>query len=83
MALPELNADGYLPPGIHTASLEEVLARFGEGSPTRQRHGELLRAVVRAALEYETIKRILVWGSFVTAKPDPNDLDYTAVVSVN
>jgi hypothetical protein len=24
-----------------------------------------------------------VWGSFVTAKVDPNDLDYSVIVSVN
>src|SRR5438552_462177 len=27
--IPELNEAGYLPPGIHPATLEEVAARFG------------------------------------------------------
>ncbi len=34
------------------------------------------------AKAYPTIKRILVWGSFATAKPEPNDLDYSIIVSV-
>jgi hypothetical protein len=38
---------------------------------------------VEAALLYSTIKRVLVWGSLVTAKAEPNDLDYSLVVSVD
>jgi hypothetical protein len=60
-----------------------VRARFGAGSATRQRQGELLRQVVEAAKEYPSIKRVLVWGSFVTAKAEPNDLDYSLIVSVD
>ena len=81
MPIPELNSNGYLPPGIHEASLRETLTRFGVGSPARQQKGELRRLVVEAAQAYPTIKRVLVWGSFVTAKLEPNDLDYSLVVS--
>ncbi|MBC7805344.1 MAG: hypothetical protein H7145_04265 [Akkermansiaceae bacterium] len=38
--------------------------------------------IVDAAREYPTIKRVLVWGSFVTDKLEPNDLDYSLIVSV-
>jgi len=81
MALPDLTTDGWLPPGLHAAPMAEVKARFGGGA-ARQRHLELLRQVVTAARSYETIKRVLLWGSFVSAKPEPNDLDYSLVVSV-
>ena len=81
MPIPELVTEGYLPPGIHEASLRETLARFGVGSAAREQKGNLLRLVVEAAQAYPTIKRILVWGSFVTTKPSPNDLDYSLVVS--
>ena len=81
MLIPEFTLDGVLPLGIHSATLGEVLGRFG-GSETRETQGQLLRLVVEAALHYPTIKRILVWGSFVTAKPEPDDLDYSVVVSV-
>ncbi len=80
MTLPELNADGYLEPGIYLASLEEVLRRFGSGSPARERQGNLLRLIVERARNYPTIKRVLIWGSFVSAKLEPGDLDYSIVV---
>ena len=83
MPIPELNSDGYLPPGIHAATLRETLARFGVGAASRRQKSELLRLAVEAAQMYPTIKRVLVWGSFVTAKPEPNDLDYSIVVSVD
>jgi len=72
----------HLPSGIHAAPLAEVLARFGIGSEARERQAELLRLAVEAAAIYPAIKRILVWGSFVTTKPDPADPDYSMVVSV-
>lgn len=81
MPLPEFGKEGYLPEGIHAATLAEVGERFGSGSEGRERQAELLRLVVEAAKAYPTIKRILVWGSFVTSKPEPNDLDYSVIVS--
>jgi hypothetical protein len=41
--IPELNELGYLPPGVHAASLDEVIARFGVGTEQRQAQGESLR----------------------------------------
>lgn len=82
MALPELNEQGRLPVGLHAASGAEVIARFGLGSPARQRQAELLQLILQAAGAYETIKRVLVWGSFVSGKAEPQDLDYSLVVSV-
>jgi hypothetical protein len=79
--LPDFDSEAYLPPGIHAVPLAEVLRRLGVSSEARQRQGELLRQVVEAAKAYPTIKRVLVWGSFVTAKPEPGDLDYSIVVS--
>lgn len=82
MSLPELDDEGYLPPGLHAAPLGVALTRFGGNAEARQRQAELLRQVVTAATAYSEIKRVLVWGSFVTAKPEPGDLDYSIVVSV-
>lgn len=80
MRLPELNADGYLESGIYLSSLDEVLERFGTGTPARERQGNLLLLIVESARKYSTIKRVLLWGSFVSAKPEPGDLDYSIVV---
>ena len=35
MALPAFNEEGDLPPGVHGATLSEVLERFGQGSVQR------------------------------------------------
>jgi len=80
--LPDLDSDGLLPPGIHAAAFAEIRARLGVGSEARERQTELLRLIVEAAKAYPTIKRVLVWGSFASSKPEPNDLDYSVVVSV-
>lgn len=81
--LPELDAEGNLPPGIHAALLAEVVERFGAGGDARAGFGRLLTDVVNAAKQYPTIKRVLVWGSFVTTKAEPRDLDYSVVVSAD
>ena len=82
MIIPPLTGEGCLPPGIHSTSLNAILTRFSSGSARREGLGTLLHEVVQAAGFYPTIKRILVWGSFVTDKPEPNDLDYSLVVGV-
>ncbi|MBC8136067.1 MAG: hypothetical protein H8F28_09300 [Fibrella sp.] len=80
--IPVLTDTGFLPPGIYNATLPECLDRFGVGSEKREGLGRLLSEVVSAAREYPTIKRMLVWGSFVSDKLEPNDLDYSFVCSV-
>jgi len=83
MTLTALQTSGYLPPGIHLAALAEVCERFATGSNSRRKWGAVLRSVVAAATAYPTMKRVLVWGSFVSNKPEPADLDYSVVVSVD
>jgi hypothetical protein len=83
MPLPDLDADGFLPTGIHAGTLAEVGDRYGQGSPLRRREFDLLRRVVEAALEYPTIKRVFIWGSFVTARREPQDLDYSLIVALD
>jgi hypothetical protein len=82
MPLPEHTINGNLPPGIHCATLREVIARYGHSSLRRGEQANLLQSITEAALDYPTMKRVLVWGSFVTAKMEPNDLDYSLVVSI-
>ena len=50
-------------------------------SEARGKQVALLRQVVEAAKAYPTIKRVLVWGSFVTAKLELGDLDFSIVIS--
>jgi len=41
--VPPFQSGGYLPPGIHRASLDEIEARFGQGSELRKVQMESLR----------------------------------------
>ena len=82
MPIPESRERGTLPPGLHAASLREAVARFGSATEQRRRLAGLLAEVVAAARPYPTIKRVLVWGSFVTDAEAPRDLDYSIVLSV-
>jgi hypothetical protein len=74
MPISAFQADGYLPEGLHEASEDEVIARFGQSTPHRVylmerlcRWLELARAV--------GARRLFVDGSFVTEKAEPGDVD--------
>jgi hypothetical protein len=75
MALPACNDEGDLPPGVHRATLPEVLERFGQGSVQRRAVADRLRRVYELVISTEKLARFVVFGSFVTAKDNPNDVD--------
>jgi uncharacterized protein DUF6932 len=73
--IPGFRPDGYLSPGVHVATEEEVTRRFGRTSGRRRL---LLMARVSEWLTLSRAvgaERLLLDGSFVTAKPDPRDVD--------
>jgi len=72
--IPPFNDDGYLPPGIHRATIEEVAERFGAGSEVRRAQLEGLREAVELARR-AGVRRFVINGSFVTEKIEPNDVD--------
>ena len=72
--IPEFNDDGYLPPGVHAATLDEIAVRFGQENELRQAQMESLRWLVDVA-KRAGIQRIIVNGSFVTEAFEPNDVD--------
>lgn len=78
--LPAFNSDGNLPEGIHRATESEVLARFNTTTARRQWLGERLRSLLALAKSTGKLGRVFLWGSFVTAKPSPNDLDVLLVM---
>lgn len=77
--IPPCNEDGYLPPGIHPATLEEIAARFGHESELRQVQMQSLRWLVDLAWR-AGVRRIVVNGSFVTDKLEPNDVDCVLLI---
>lgn len=75
MALPAFNEKGDLPPGVYRATLSEVLERFGQGSVHRRAVADRLKRVYELVTSTGQLARFVVFGSFVTAKDDPNDVD--------
>jgi hypothetical protein len=75
MALPPFTEEGDLPVGVHPATLSDVLERFGVGSPQRRTVASRLERIVHLARSTGHLARLIVFGSFVTDEPDPNDVD--------
>lgn len=75
MPLPLLTASGDLPVGVHPAPLSEVVDRFGTKSGQRKAVALRLQRIYSVARATTHLARFIVFGSFVTAKPDPNDVD--------
>jgi hypothetical protein len=80
MSLPESTASGELPPGVHQASLPETLERFGVGHPLRIAVGDRLQRIYQLAAATGHLARFVVFGSFVTDKSEPNDVDVLVVM---
>lgn len=72
--IPAFDDQGYLPPGIYPATLEEVDARFGQSSEVRQAQAESLRWLLDLARQAGA-ERVIINGSFVTDILEPNDVD--------
>ena len=77
--IPPYNDDGYLPAGIHLAKLEEISARFGQGSDLRHAQMESVKWLVDLARRAGAT-RIVLNGSFVTDKFEPNDVDCVLLI---
>ena len=80
MPLPDFNSQGDLPPGVYQATVDEVLARFGGGTPQRQAVTARLLHVCELANATGIMDRLVLFGSYITAKPDPNDIDILLVM---
>jgi hypothetical protein len=79
--IPEFNVDGNLPEGIYSVGEAEFLDRFATSSPRRKWLGERVKEILTLAKSTGKAERIFVWGSFVTAKESPNDVDIPIVMS--
>jgi hypothetical protein len=72
--IPDFRDDGYLPEGLYRATEAEVTFRFGSTSRQRRRLVLRLRRWISLARQIGAT-RLLIDGSFVTAKTEPNDID--------
>jgi predicted nucleotidyltransferase len=72
--IPPFDEHGYLPPGIHPATLDQIAERFGQESEIRRVQMESLRWLIDLARR-AGVARIVINGSFVTDAYEPNDVD--------
>ena len=77
--IPPFDEHGYLPRGIHPATLDEVAARFGSESEVRRVQMESLRWLVELARR-AGVARLVINGSFVTDVLEPNDVDCVLLI---
>ena len=71
--IPDLDMQGYLPPGEHFATWEELSRRFGGNLVRKQLLEGLLRAI--PLFRQAGCQRLWLDGSFVTTKEMPDDID--------
>jgi hypothetical protein len=65
--LPEFNSEGDLPSGVNVVAWQDFHSRFGLATPRR-------------VWLLGRLRRVFVWGSFVTTKPAPRDLDVLPIM---
>ena len=79
--LPSFNSHGELPEGVHEATLDEVIAQFGSGTPQRQAVTARLLHLYNLVKATNHLERFIIFGSYVTNKPAPNDIDIFLVMA--
>lgn len=83
MPLPAFDNRGDLPVGVHQATVTEVVDHFGSGTPQRELVTNRLVHIYALAQWTGKLLRFVIFGSYVTAKPEPNDVDIILVMADN
>ncbi len=78
--LPDLSSEGELPLEVHKVDWREFQSRFGGSSLRRDWLIGRLQMLLVLADSNGKLRRIFIWGSFVTAKTAPNDLDILLIM---
>jgi len=78
--LPPFTKSGDLPAGVHRATLRDVIERFGRGSRQRVAVASRLGRIHELAASTRHVRTFVVFGSFVTAKSEPEDVDVFLVM---
>ncbi len=77
--IPQFDANGVLPPGVHLATLAEIIERFGQSSELRRTQMESVRWMIDLARS-AGVQRIILNGSFATDIIEPNDVDCVLLI---
>ena len=81
--LPDFNSRGDLPPGVYLVALEEIIDRFGDRHPQRQEMTQRLSRIHQLAQGTGSVQHFLLFGSYVTDKEMPNDVDIVLIMQDN
>jgi hypothetical protein len=77
--IPAFDAEGFLPPGVHPATLDEIRKRFGGPSEIRRAQIQSIGWLIDLATK-AGVARIVLNGSFVTNIIEPNDVDCVLLI---
>lgn len=82
MPTPLPNADGLLPPGVHSCNWEEIKRRYGAFrlSDRRPRLFNKLADLLVRLRASQLFVAVVVDGSFATEQAEPNDIDLVLVL---
>ncbi|MGE0825267.1 MAG: hypothetical protein AB7G75_36550 [Candidatus Binatia bacterium] len=80
MVWPDFNALGDLPVGLHRAKMADVIAYFGHGSAQRAVVTSRLEHIYELAQSTGCLQRFIIFGSYVTAEPNPRAVDVFLVM---
>jgi hypothetical protein len=80
MPFPPFNNHGDLPPGIHRASITDTANHFQTGSEQRAICTQHLLHIYNLAKRTGHLARFIVFGSYITNKPSPNDIDIILIM---
>jgi len=81
--IPPFNDDGCLPEGIYDCAIDEAAERLGsfQSSDRRPQLWARFTEFIREAKGCGFMEAVLVGGSFVTAIPEPNDINLVLEVA--
>jgi hypothetical protein len=80
MPFPPFNTQGDLPPGIHTATITQVTEHFQGDTDQRAICTQHLLHIHNLAKHTGHLARFIVFGSYITNKPSPNDIDIILIM---
>ena len=80
MVWPDFNELGDLPIGVYRANIVDVIAHFGHGTAQRVAITARLERIYELARSTGYLQRFIIFGSYVTAEPNPRDVDLFLVM---
>jgi len=78
--IPKFEKSGNLPKGVCKATLDEVRGIFGASSARRKWLIGNLEKIIELAKSTGRLERVIIWGSFVSNKELPQDIDLLLIM---